>query len=523
MSVREAPPAPDPGASPAPPGAPPVVPAPAARAVAAAAVAAGLASCALILARLFVGGVIGMGDQGDGRRLMCQLGVRTSAPFNANPAAYLYPRWIAHHWYGEACTADAAGGVYRSTELWLLSLAKHLTPALGFRGTLDLRALGVICAVLVGLVVGALVVVLPGSIRLRIIVASLVGLLAADAAVAQFFVSPYSEPVELIGALALCPALIALWRKGHTTWGGIALVVFVSTAVIGAKTQAAALLPALLLALLWLPHGPGPFRAGRAAALVARIPALVACVVLLGATAFFVRAEPTGLTQQNIYLEVFGEILVHSSNRPADLRSLGADPSLASATGTNPESPAAATLRPQYLAFTRNVTEASIVRFYVGHPVRLFAVGADGLRGVAQWRQDYLGSYPPGSGHRAGAIEDRVGFYGLLLQHQAEPILVLLWILTLYLGVRAVRSPRLGPAERAIGRLAVFTAVAAFCEFWAVMISAGYPDVYRHMILTNVLFALGVPLVVAMTGVRFRAARQDPLSPLSSVIGPKTG
>jgi len=487
-----------------------------------AAVVTGLSWCGLILARLFVGGVIGMADQGDGRRLMCQLGVRTSAPFNANPSTYLYPSWIAHHWYGEACSADGAGGMYRSTELWLLSLAKHLTPVLGLAGTLDLRALGVICAVLVGIVVAALVVVLPGSLRLRVIVASLVGLLAADAAVSQFFVSPYSEPVELIGTLALCPALIVLWRKGHTTWARIALVVFVSTAVIGAKTQAAALLPAIFLALLWLPHRAGRFRSRRAAVLVARIPGLIGCAVLLGAAAFFVRAEPAGLTQQNIYLEVFGEILVHSSDRPADLRSLGADPSLASAAGTNPESPNAATLRPQYLAFRRNVTEASIVRFYVEHPVRLFAVGADGLRGVAQWRQDYLGSYPPGSGHPPGAIEDRVGFYGLVLQHQAEPVLVMVWFLTLYLGLRAVRSPRLGPAERALGRLAVFTTIGALCEFWAVMISAGFHDVYRHMILTNVLLGLGAPLVVAMTAVRSRAARQDPLSPLSSVIGPKT-
>lgn len=481
----------------------------------------GLAWCGLLLARLFAGGAIGMGDQGDGRRLMCQLGVRTAAPFNANPSAYLYPTWIAHRWYGEACSADGAGGLYRSSELWLLSLAKHLTPALGLPGAVDLRVLGVICAVLVGLVVAMLVLALPGSIAFRVVVASLVGLLAADSAVAQFFVSPYSEPAELIGTLALGPALLFLWRRGVVTWTRLGVVVFVSTVVIGAKTQAAAVLPVIFVALLWLPYGAaGPPR--RAVdRVVSRLPGLLACAVLLGVTAFFVHAAPEGLTQQDVYGEVFGEILVHSPNRAADLRSLGADPSLASAAGSNPESPNAATIRPEYLAFTRDVTEAAIVRFYVLHPLRLLPVAADGLRGVAQWRQDYLGSYLPGSGHPPGAIERRVDAYGLLLQHQAGLVLLVLWLLTLYLGWRTAGDERLGPAERAVGRLAVFVSAGAFCEFWAVMVSIGLPDVYRHMILTNVLLALGLPLMGAMTAVRLRAARNDPDSPLSSVIGPK--
>lgn len=496
---------------------------PALRSVTQAAVMTGAAWCGLLLARLFAGGAIGMGDQGDGRRLMCQLGVRTTAPFNANPSAYLYPTWIGHRWYGEACSADGAGGLYRSSELWLLSLAKHLTPVLGLPGALDLRALGVICAVLAGIVVALLVFALPGSIAFRVVVASLIGLLATDSAVAQFFISPYSEPAELIGTLALVPALLLLWRRGYVTWTRLAIVVFVSTVVIGAKTQAAAVLPAIFVALLWLPYGAAGSPRRGVGRVMSRLPGLMACAVLLGVTAFFVHAAPVGLTQQDVYGEVFGEILVHSANRSADLRSLGADPSLASAAGTNPESPNAATIRPQYLAFTRDVSEADIVRFYVVHPVRLLAVGADGLRGVAQWRQDYLGSYLPGSGHPPGAIESRVDAYGLVLQHQVGLVLVVLWLLTLYLGVRTAGDDRLGPAERALGRLAVFTAVGAFCEFWAVMVSIGFPDVYRHMILANVLMALGLPLMGAMTAVRLRAARNDPDSPLSSVIGPKPG
>ncbi len=497
------------------------------RSVAMTAAVTGMGWVAVLLARLFIGGAVGMGDQGDGRRLMCQLGVRTTTPFDASTSAYVHPTWVAHRWYGEACSADGSGGVFRSAELWLLSLAKHLTPILGLPGALDLRALGVICAVLVGIVVAALVVMLPGSLVFRVVIASLVGLLAADSAVAQFFISPYSEPAELIGTLALCPALLAIWRRGHTTWPSLAVVGFLGAVVIGAKTQAAALLPALIVALLWLPHGWGTPRRGgwspprplRWAA--SRFPGMVVSALLLATTAYFVGTAPVGLGQQDVYAEVFGEILIHSPNPAADLRSLGADPSLASAAGTNPESINAATLRPQYLLFRQQVTQAKVVEFYITHPTRLFRVGADGLKGVDQWRQTYLGSYLPDSGHPPGAIENRVGFYGSLFQHLPQPLLVLDWLAILWMGLRTARHRGLRPAEQAIGRLAVFVAIASFCEFWAVMISVGFPDLYRHMILTNMLLALGVPLLIASVAIRTRAARYDPDSPISAVLGPK--
>lgn len=481
------------------------------RGVALAAVVTGVAWVGILLARLFVGGAVGMGDQGDGRRLLCQLGVRTSTEFNGSTSAFLNPTWIAHHWYGEACSADGSGGVFRSSQLWLLSMAKHLTPVLGLPGTLDLRALGVICAVLVGVVVAALVVFVPGPVALRVVVASLVGLLAADSMVAEFFISPYSEPAELIGTLALCPALLALWRRGHTTWPTLAVIAFLGTVVIGAKTQAAALLPALVVGLLWLPHRRGTRASGRgnrvirlAGWLKVRVPGLLVSGLLVGATGYFVITAPVGLAQQDVYAEVFGEILPHSPNPAADLRALGADPSLANAVGTNPESPNAATLRPEYLRFRTEVTQTRIVEFYLTHPDRLVAVGADGLRGVDQWRQNYLASYLATSGHPANSIESRVGVYGAIFRHAWEPVLVFVWAATLYVGVRTARRRTLDAATRAVGMLGVFVPLGAFAEFWAVMISVGFPDLYRHMVLTNMLLALGLPILVAIAAIRIR-------------------
>lgn len=482
----------------------------------------GAAWTVIIAIRLFVGGAVGMGDQGDARRLLCQLGVRATTPFNASTSSYLYPTWRAHRWFGEACSADGAGGVFRSSQLWLLSMAKHLTPVLGLPGALDLRAQGALCALIVGLLVGALVVFVPGPVWLRVTIASLVGLLAADSAVAQFFISPYSEPLELLGTLALCPALLALWRRGHTTWPTLAAVGFLATVVIGAKTQAAALLPAVMVAVLWLPHGRSdqsheegrftvagwPRLTARMRWLAARVPGLVLCALLLGTTAYFVVTGPVGLTRQDVYAEVFGEILPHSTDPAADLRSLGADPSLADAAGTNPESPKAATLRPEYLKFRDDVTLVNIVKFYVTHPLRLLPTGADGLKGMARWRQDYLGSYLPGSGKPPGAIENRVGVYGGIFRNAWPPVLVVVWGATLYVGIATARNRRLVTGERALGGLAAFVAAGSFLEFWAVMISVGFPDVYRHMVLANMLLALGIPAMAACLVVRVNSIKR---------------
>lgn len=493
MTVTEAP-----TRTAAPDSPPPVRPGPGRRLIAAAVVTA-VVWTGIVLARLFVGGAVGMGDQGDGRRLMCQLGVRSNAPFDANPSAFLYPTYVSHNWYGEACSADSAGGIYRTSEIALLVLAKALTPVLGLPGALDLRALGVIFAVLTGLCVGALVLALPGSLLLRVAVASLVGLLAADSAVAQYFISPYSEAAGLIALIALCPALLLLWRRGHTTWPTLAAVGFVSAVALGAKTQTAGLLPALLVAILWLPHRRGGHWA------VSRLPALTLSALLVCLATYFAVTSPVGFAQQNVYGQVFGTILPNSPDPAADLRSLGADPSLADASGTDPESPGAASQRLEYLQFREDVTTSDYVRFYVTHPGRLVSLGRIGLQGVSHWRQDYLGSYLPESGQQPLAIESRVDVYGTAFKDAFSVVLVLFWLGMIYVGVRTARDPRLPTPEQNLGRLSVFLAAASLSQFWTVLIFTGLPDLYRQMIFTNLLLALGVPVMVACVAVRSRA------------------
>jgi len=279
----------------------------------------------------------------------------------------------------------------------------------------------------------------------------------------------------------------------------LSAVGLVAAVALGAKTQSAGLLPALLVAILWLPHRRGGHW------LVTRLPGLTLSALLVCLATYFAVTSPVGFAQQNVYGQVFGTILPNSPDPAADLRSLGADPSLADASGTDPESPGAASQRLEYLQFREDVTTSDYVRFYVTHPGRLVSLGGIGLQGVAHWRQDYLGSYLPESGQKPLAIESRVDVYGTAFKDAFPVLFVLFWLGMTYVGVRTARDPRLPTPEQNLGRLSVFLAAASLSQFWTVLIFTGLPDLYRQMIFTNLLLALGVPVMVACVAVRSRA------------------
>jgi len=483
----------------------------------------------IMLARLFAGGAVGTGDQGDSRRLMCQLGVRSFRPFGAVASKYVYTTWVSHQWYGEACGADGSGEPYHSSQLLLLRLAKPVTTMLNLPGTLDLRAVGLICAAVVGLAVAALVLVLPGSTRARVVIASLVALAVADGSVAEYFVSPYSEPAALLGIVVLSAALLWLWRDGESTWPRLIVAAAAATFTMLAKPQLVALLPAVVLALVWLPQrrgdadDPDHVRAsssnviGRIATWAAtRWPALVACVMVTTAAAVYLGSSPRRFSEISVANQVFLEILPHSDDRSGDLRSLGVDPGLAAASGTDVASPRSALRMPSYLQFRAHVTQASIVGFYGTHPDRLPRLAWEGLRGIGVWRQDYLGTYTPDSGHRPGAQECRICVFGAVFsstRHQPALILVL-WAATLALGIAVLRDRLLGSPDRAVGRLAIILVLAAVSEFWATMLSEGISDLYKHLIVTNLLTALCVPILIACLVVRrAHRVRREPVNP----------
>ncbi|MFD8396202.1 hypothetical protein ACFV2N_45205 [Streptomyces sp. NPDC059680] len=489
---------------------------PSRQAVRTAAVAAGILWTAVMLLRLMLGGVVGMGDDGNAGRLLSWFGVVSTHPWDALPSAHLYPTWVPHTYYGETWGVKESGEPYYTSQMLVLGLAKALTPVLGLPGALDLRAVGVLLALAFGAIIALLVALLPGPLWLRLVVTAGFGLVMCDSAFADFFISPYSEPAGLIGLLLLCPALLLLWRRRASSLGGIVLTTAAVLFAMTAKTQLISLLPVAVLALLWLPGrqqkskrqaSTGDGRQQRFIRwLVVRWPALVASVLLCGVAVGFTATQPKRLNEIVWYDSVFVEMLPHSPDPVGDLRALGADPRLISAMNTTMVSEHSAPKTPYWDAYQQHVTPAKILLHVLGNPGRMIAMAARGLQGMSRLTLHSIGAYPAGSGHPAFAKEHRIAvvtdiFEGL----RAVPVLIpLFWLGTVALGAALASRTWARQSARAVGRMTVCLVLAVMLQFWMVVLTEGASDLDKHLIFIDFLTALCMPLAALCLCLLFR-------------------
>jgi len=482
------------------------------------AVSTGAAWGLVLLARLFLGGAVGLADNFDGHRLLCQLGVAPHPIPAAQPVwAYLTPRYDAYTWYGESCSAGGTGQPYLSTEYFPLWLAKVLTHLYGLPGALDLRMLGLVFAVGVAVAVGWTVRELPGPTWARVLIASGIGLAAVDSAIAPYFVSPFSEPAALLGLLLLIPALLRLLSRERFRGGDLALVAAITAWTIGAKTQMAALLPVIIVLMLLRPcvrsrsrlDVPGAARPLRA--LARRAPALLICVGLLGATAEFEVHQSRWLNEIVLYNNVFGSVLGHSSDVPADLRALHLPADFAPAAGVSILAPQAASTLPDYPQFLRHASFGGVLEFYASHPTRLFGVFDRGLVAMSTTRPPYLGNYQASSGAAPYAQECRVCVAAAAFT-LAEPfrwvVIPGIWLLALVGGIRLARRRDVPIRAQGVGVVLAGLSAATIVQFWTVMLTEGDSNVEKHLVFalfgTMLLGPLGAAALVAAD------ARQPP-------------
>ncbi|MDP5227705.1 MULTISPECIES: hypothetical protein [Arthrobacter] len=469
----------------------------------------GFLSALFMVVRLFVPGPVGMADQGDGQRLLCSLGVMNVRPWDyENFTRFIHPQWVPHQYYGEGCAAGGPLGTDVSSQWLLLWPAKWLTGFLVAPG-LDTRVLGAVCCLAFGLLITALMAVLPGRRNFRILIAGLVTVVSADGVFADFFIAPYSESGAFLGALALVVALLHYWNGRGLRPLAVLWVLLAASFTIGTAPQAASWLPVVVLALFWTPAAgrddggsPRPAR-GR----LRRFALPLTASLLLGAfTVGVLATQSPRTTELTTYNAVFAEMLPHSPTPEDDLRWLGADPALASATGSTVVSANSAVYSPRYQEFRDTVSPGKIAAFYLTHPERLIGMAERGIEGVLTPELGYLGSYPQDSGHQPSEKDRRfppVLFFFTALR--AFPVLYLALNLAVILVGLALAS-RHGSA---VGRVAVLLTLASWAQFWAVMLSGGQAEIYKDLIVTGYMSALTVPLFFAsacLLGSRARTA-----------------
>lgn len=461
---------------------------------------------------------VGLGDAGDGERLLCQLGATPPPQVMGFSNGYLNLAWQAHRYYGEACGVPTTGESYSSSQLILLRFAAWVGSLLGLHSAIDFRVLAVLCAMLVGLGVALLVLALPPSLSLpkRVLVASVAGLVMDDSGLARFYASPYSEPAALLGVFLLCPALLWLLRQRLFTWVRLLAVAGLGAFAILSKTQMFSLLPALVVVLLLRPSlparwhigmprrraRPGPVRRARSIHwLWIRTPALV-LVAGLSVTAFLNMAnQPKRYSEINAYSQIFSTMLPMSPDPVNDLRWFGLDPSLARGSGTDIYSLNTVAYEPSYQEhFTASVSEGKIAMFYLSQPGRLVKLVDAGLRGMAGYDTEaYMANYPAGSGLPAYAQESRIAvFAGLSSVYRAMPwLLVPQWLLLLVVFLVVTRRWRGTVGRQSVGIVGLFLVAGLSAQFWAVMMSDGENEIFKHMVVVDQMMFLALTMLLA--------------------------
>ncbi|NUP48257.1 MAG: hypothetical protein HOW97_13235 [Catenulispora sp.] len=342
----------------------------------------GAGSAVLLILRLLVPRPVGVADNYDGTRLMCHLGVDIRVP-RGTPRLRDYVNVSYYHLPHFSCHQHSLGSInlpdvpYRSSQVLLLYAGRALTRLLGLHSYLDLRAVGVVCCVLIGGAVGLLYRFARLRHRYRLVLCAAVVLVVADTAFIDYAISPFSEIASIIGLLYVVAGVVMLAGPGRRVqWAGLALTGVAGLFFATAKTQNyPAVLPlAVVLLIPALPVSVGWLRGAdrRVRHRLAGVAVVAVLVVGAGVVSGNEDQHTAQLTGANF---VAVTLLATSPHPRQDLAELGGPAWLADYAGTPPWcAPVKQQNSAEYKQFTKTLSHKRVAGFFLRHPGRVLPV-----------------------------------------------------------------------------------------------------------------------------------------------------
>jgi len=465
---------------------------------------------------------IGLADNGDYGRLLCQLGQKAVLP--AGVPAYF--RWVNFR-YQQSPQGHCLS--YYSTELPVLRAAQWVSKHLFHFTGLDLQVVGLIHAAILAILVWLVVRVLPGPRWVRVVAAIVLLIGICDTSFVVYLSSAYSEPMSMMGVLALLAAGLHTWRYSVVSTVGLLCIFGAALLLILAKTQNAPLAVVVLLALVARRCPLGRWRG----TITARFLPVILGLILVLVAANYSASAPRTLRQNNKYDAVFFELLNNSSNPAQDALALGLDPSLARYAGTSAYSRPNASSDPAFAEFDHVVSYWKLAQFYAARPGRMLDLAARGAHASLSMRPKYLGSYAASSGYRGQACRlCLVSSAASALQPVAPVLVPVLWLGSIVTAV-ALRRRRAGPGEtRALADALILLPTLAIGAFAAALLGEGGYEMVKHMFLVAVTDVVLLPMVGVGVAILLGDRRRippvipplprfghSPISPMSSARG----
>ena len=463
------------------------------------ALTAGALVAVVVLVRLLVPSTIGLADHGDGQRLLCQIGLRADQEQTQAPEDFVVTRWRDHRFYGETCGPATAGGTIHTSQRALLIGARMLSPIFGVADGIDLRAMAVAAAMLLGCLAAALVLVTPGGREVGLLVAAAILASVVDRGVAGVFVSAHTDAAALIGLLACVVFALAVLRSAPVDAGPLVALAAAGGFTVLSMPQMVSMAPLIAVALVWRPSRIGTVgQSSMLQRLRRRSLGAVLAVAILALGIWSLGAQPTAAGDAHRHDQVFGTILVRSGSPDRDLAWLGLDQGLASLTGSSSDARNDLLESEAYRSFDEQVRWWDIAWFYALHPVRLADLGVVGIDSAATYRDHQLASYPTHAGVGPRRTESRVWTTSFFFAAaDAVPALLVLVLAGALVAAAVVLKRRRSGGATALALVAVGLGLGAITSFWMVLIGVGQVHLVRHLLVFDVMVVWSAVLAAA--------------------------
>jgi hypothetical protein len=427
-------------------------------------------AAAILTYQLFIPPVVGLADQGDFARIIGTFGY---APEDRSATiAFVAEKYVPDP------AARKPEWEQPSSEYLFVASAILLNKVISPDGKLDIVVIGAV-HVLAFLAAFTRLLLVTKQIRVSPVLWS-IGLVAlTDVGYAAYWNSFYAEPASCIFFLLLAAESIAICNSESVSPRQIALWSLWAILFVMAKAQNAPLgilLTLFSMRLCW-------WTKERAT----RQLAILASALIAAATLFNIVTIPARVQWADAYNHMFLAILPESRNPSADLKAFGLEPALAKYSGTGAWSPGSAFHEMVESGLIGNqFTHATIARFYLQHPTRIWRHAKTLLPIAFSLRPEWCGNFertagrPPGA--RSAAFTLWSGFHEQVLRRMGKLILILLCLSPAIAATAWIYCP----ARRRPIELFFLLSICCLTAFLVAALGDAWDNV-KHLFLFNLM------------------------------------